>query len=436
MMITRSAHSRAQSFNSLNNLDFLLVLTYIFLVAWGIMSIYSASYNIDNPKPFWDFSTFAGKQFVFAVTALGLIVIVLLLDYRFFEDFAYVFYIFSILLLIAVVLFGKVVKGQQNWIQVGPVSMQPTEFAKLGVSLALARFLSSPGSKLSDRKTWMGIGLIFLFPTLLILKQGDYGSLVVFVMLELALYREGMPLWVIALQVFFAILFIFSLLIKPVYLVVGLFFVFLLIIGFWFLVKRRLERQDWVIVVGILMLTIGFILSTPRIFTKLKKYHQERILVLLNEEAVDKKGGAYYNLQQSKIAIGSGGFWGKGYLQGTQTKYDFVPEQHSDFIFCTVGEEFGWVGSLLVIGLFMLLLFRIVIIAERQKSAFARIYGYCVASIFFAHFAFNLSMTVGLFPTIGVPLPFMSYGGSSLWSFTLMLFILLKLDMHRNRLFS
>lgn len=207
-------------------------------------------------------------------------------------------------------------------------------------------------------------------------------------------------------------------------------------VGILLLTRRKMERWDWIVMIVGLVLAMAFVISVPKIFTKLKKYHQERIMVLLDEEAVDKKGGAYYNLQQSKIAIGSGGFSGKGYLEGTQTKYDFVPEQHSDFIFCTVGEEFGWVGSFLVILLFMILLFRIVIIAERQKSRFARIYGYCVASIFFAHFTFNLSMTVGLFPTIGVPLPFMSYGGSSLWSFTLMLFILLKLDMHRNRLFG
>ncbi len=400
------------------------------------MSIYSASYNVENPKPFWDFNTFAGKQFVFAMTAVGLIILVFLLDYRLFEGFAYIFYFLSVLLLIAVVLFGKVVKGQQNWIQIGPISMQPTEFAKLGVSLALAKFLGTPSSKLTDRKVWLGIVVIFIVPALLILKQGDYGSLMVFVLLELALYREGMPFWIIGLQVLAVILFVLSLFIKPVYLAFGLFFVFSFIVGILLLTRRKMERRDWLIMIVSLVLAIAFVISVPKIFTKLKKYHQERIIVLFDEEAVDKKAGAYYNLQQSKIAIGSGGVWGKGYLEGTQTKYDFVPEQHSDFIFCTVGEEFGWVGSFLVILLFMILLFRIVIIAERQKSRFARIYGYCVASIFFAHFTFNLSMTVGLFPTIGIPLPFMSYGGSSLWSFTLMLFILLKLDTHRNRLFG
>lgn len=432
MIISSTRNSRSP----LNSLDTLSVLVYVILVIWGIMSIYSASYNVENPKPFWDFSTFAGKQFVFAMAAVGLIILVFLLDYRLFEDFAYIFYVLSVLLLIAVVLFGKVVKGQQNWIQIGPISMQPTEFAKLGVSLALARFLGAPGSKLTDRKIWLGIGVIFIVPALLILKQGDYGSLMVFVLLELALYREGMPFWVIGLQVLVAVLFVLSLLIKPVYLAFGLFFVFSFVVGILLLTRRKMERWDWIVMIVSLVFAMAFVISVPKIFTKLKKYHQERIMVLLDEEAVDKKGGAYYNLQQSKIAIGSGGFSGKGYLEGTQTKYDFVPEQHSDFIFCTVGEEFGWIGSFLVILLFMILLFRIVIIAERQKSRFARIYGYCVASIFFAHFAFNLSMTVGLFPTIGVPLPFMSYGGSSLWSFTLMLFILLKLDMHRNRLFG
>ncbi|GAB4128752.1 MAG: rod shape-determining protein RodA [Raineya sp.] len=400
------------------------------------MSIYSASYNVDSPKPLYDFSTFAGKQFIFACTALLLILVIFLIDYRFFEASAYVFYFLTIILLLAVLLFGKEVKGQQNWIQVGPVSLQPTEFAKVGLSLALARYLGSPGSKLSDRKIWLTIGILFVLPALFILKQGDYGSLMVFVILQLALYREGMPLWIILVQVLIASLFIVSLLIKPVYLAFGIFLFFITLVGFLLFTGKKVSLSDWAIIAGSAIFLIVFVVSVPKIFTKLKQYHQDRIMVLIDESAVDKKGGAYYNLTQSKIAIGSGGFWGKGYLEGTQTKYDFVPEQHSDFIFCTVGEEFGWVGSFVVILLYVTLLIRIINIAERQKNRFARIYGYCVASILFAHFAFNLSMTVGIFPTIGVPLPYMSYGGSSLWAFTILLFILLKLDSHRNQLFS
>jgi len=400
------------------------------------MSIYSASYNIDNPKTFYDFNTFAGKQFIFACTALLLILLIFLIDYRFFEASAYIFYIFTIILLFAVILFGKEVKGQQNWIQVGPVSLQPTEFAKVGLSLALARFLGSPGSKLSDRKIWLIIGALFLLPALFILKQGDYGSLMVFVVLQLALYREGMPIWIILVQVGLAVLFILSLVIKPVYLAFMIFILYSIFTGFLLFTRKKLSTRSWLMLIVSSVFLIAFVISVPKIFTKLKQYHQDRIMVLIDENTVDKKGGAYYNLTQSKIAIGSGGFWGKGYLEGTQTKYDFVPEQHSDFIFCTVGEEFGWIGSFVVVSLYILLLIRIVAIAERQKNRFARIYGYCVASILFAHFAFNLSMTVGLFPTIGVPLPYMSYGGSSLWAFTILLFILLKLDSHRNQLFS
>lgn len=427
---TRSSRNPAQ------NLDTLSIFIYLILVVIGIMSIYSASYNVDNPKPLYDFNTFAGKQFVFACTAFVLILLIFLIDYRFFEASAYVFYISAVILLVAVILFGKEVKGQQNWIQVGPVSLQPTEFAKVGLSLALARFLGSPGSKLSDRKIWLVILGLFVVPALLILKQGDYGSLMVFVVLQLALYREGMPLWIILVQVVIAVFFILSLLIKPVYLSFGIFLLYSTFAGFLLLTGKKVSRASWLVIIGSAVFLIVFVVSVPKIFTKLKQYHQDRIMVLIDENAVDKKGGAYYNLTQSKIAIGSGGFSGKGYLEGTQTKYDFVPEQHSDFIFCTVGEEFGWLGSFVVILLYVTLLIRIVTIAERQKNRFARIYGYCVASILFAHFAFNLSMTIGLFPTIGVPLPYMSYGGSSLWAFTILLFVLLKLDSHRNQLFS
>jgi len=429
-------NSTRSSRNPVQNLDLLSIFIYLLLVIMGIMSIYSASYNVDNPKPFYDFNTFAGKQFVFACTALLLILLILLIDYRFFEASAYIFYIFTIILLLAVVLFGKEVKGQQNWIQIGPVSLQPTEFAKVGLSLALARFLGSPGSKLSDKKIWLVIGILFVIPALFILKQGDYGSLMVFVALQLALYREGMPLWIILVQVIIVFFFIVSLLVKPVYLAFGIFLFYSTFIGFLFFTRKKISISNWLVLIGSAVFLIAFVISVPKIFTKLKQYHQDRIMVLIDENAVDKKGGAYYNLTQSKIAIGSGGFSGKGYLQGTQTKYDFVPEQHSDFIFCTIGEEFGWIGSFVIISLYVLLLTRIVTIAERQKNKFARIYGYCVVSILFAHFAFNLSMTVGLFPTIGVPLPYMSYGGSSLWAFTILLFILLKLDSHRNQLFS
>jgi rod shape determining protein RodA len=433
-MITSLAQTNRR--NLLANLDFLTVFVYMVLVILGIMSIYSASFNVESPKPFYELGSVSGKQFLFAGTAIGLIVLIFILDYRFVEAMAYIFYGVTILLLIAVLIVGKEIKGQQNWIQFGGLSLQPTEFAKVGISLALARYLGSPGSKLTDKKTWLVIAGLFMIPALLILKQGDFGSLMVFAALQLALYREGMPLWILLAEVLFAVLFILSLIIKPVFLAFGIFLIIFFIVAFALLTRRKMTPIHWFITIGSAIILIAFVIFTPKIFTKLKKYHQERIMVLIDENAVDKKGGAYYNLAQSKIAIGSGGFLGKGYLEGTQTKFDFVPEQHTDFIFCTVGEEFGWLGSLLVISLFVTLLIRIVMIAERQKNRFARIYGYCVASILFAHFAFNLSMTVGLFPTIGVPLPFMSYGGSSLWGFTILLFLLLKLDSHRNQLFS
>jgi len=433
-MITSSIPKNSRS--PLANLDVLTVFVYVALVFMGILSIYSASFNEETPKAFYDMTSYAGKQLLFAGTGVGLIIFIFLLDYRFVEGIAYVFYAFTIVLLVAVLLFGKEVKGNQNWIAIGSFSLQPTEFAKIGLSLALARYLGSPGSKLTDKKIWLVIGSLCIVPAMLIVKQGDFGSLMVFAFLQLALYREGMPLWILLAEVLFATLFILSLIIKPVFLAFAIFLIILSIVGFMLVTRRKMTSNYWFLAVGSTVILISFIVFTPKIFTKLKKYHQERIMVLIDESAVDKKSGPYYNLTQSKITIGSGGFAGKGYLEGTQTKYGFVPEQHTDFIFCTVGEEFGWLGSLVVISLFVTLLIRIIMISERQKNRFARIYGYCVASILFAHFAFNLSMTIGLFPTIGVPLPFMSYGGSSLWGFTILLFLLLKLDSHRNQLFS
>lgn len=433
-MITNSIPKNSRS--PLANLDVLTVFIYVALIFIGVTSVYSASFNEENPKAIYDISSFAGRQLMFAGTAVVLIVLIFLLDYRFIEGISYVVYGVTILLLMAVLVIGKEVKGNQNWIAIGSFSLQPTEFAKIGLSLALARYLGSPGSKLTDKKIWMVIGGLFALPALLILKQGDFGSLMVFTFLQLALYREGMPLWIILVEVLFAVLFILSLIIKPVFLAFAIFLIILLIIGFMLFTRRKMTSNHWFLAVGSAVVLISFIIFTPKIFSKLKKYHQERIMVLIDENAVDKKSGPYYNLAQSKITIGSGGFAGKGYLEGTQTKYGFVPEQQTDFIFCTIGEEFGFLGSIVVIGLFVTLFIRIIFISERQKNRFARIYGYCVASILFAHFAFNISMTVGLFPTIGVPLPFMSYGGSSLWGFTVLLFLLLKLDSHRNQLFS
>lgn len=433
-MTTKLTHNKRN--NLLTNLDATSVFIYITLVIIGIMSIYSASYNVENPKPFYEFGTVSGKQVLFALTALGIILFIFLLDYRFIESIAYIFYGFTILLLIAVIFVGKEVKGQQNWIAIGGFSLQPTEFAKIGISLALARYLGSPGSKLSDQKIWLVIAFLFFLPAILILKQGDFGSLMIFALLQFALYREGMPLWVILAEILIATLFILSLLLKPIYLAFAILIIAILLVAALLITRQKMTLKAWIILLSTTIFMIAFVIFTPQIFKKLKKYHQDRIMVLIDENAVDKKAGAYYNLAQSKIAIGSGGIWGKGYLEGTQTKYDFVPEQHTDFIFCTIGEEFGLVGSIVILSLFLTLLIRIIMIAERQKNRFARIYGYCVASILFGHFAFNLSMTVGLFPTIGVPLPFMSYGGSSLWAFTILLFLLLKLDSHRNQLFS
>jgi rod shape determining protein RodA len=427
--------------NLLSNLDAPALFFYLALVFVGFMSVYSAVYNPDKARPIYDFSLQSGKQLVWIATSVFLIFLIFLLDYRTFESFAYIFHVVVLILLVLVLLIGREINGAKAWFGFGPFGIQPAEFAKITTALSLARFLGKPGSKITDFKIQIGAGIIMGMPLLLILLQPDLGSVLVFSSLLLMFYREGVNIIVLVIPLVLVFLFVLALIIKPVaYLAFGLFCLGFLILLGMFLFKRKVEKIQILWVVLPIFLLIGYVMSVQKIFESdkiLKQYHKDRIMVLLDDN-IDKKykRSKMYNLDQSKIAIGSGGFLGKGFLEGTQTKLDFVPEQQTDFIFCTVGEEFGWLGSFILIALFVGLFSRIIIIAERQNDSFVRIYGYCVACILFAHFTFNISMTIGLFPVIGIPLPFISYGGSSLWAFTILLFILLKLDMHRNQLFS
>lgn len=406
------------------NIDWLTVLLYFVMVIAGWLNIYAAVFNQQHDNIF-DITQNYGRQLMWIITALVLIVFVLVIDGKFFDAFAYVVYGISIVSLIAVLFFGHEVAGSKSWFRFGSFGIQPAEFAKFATALALAKYLSTMGIRFSETRTKITCAAMIIIPMLLILLENETGVALVFASFVLVLYREGLSGGLLLLGVLAVALFILSLVVPKMTLIISLSVIAVVIL--------LLFRNKTIVlpIAGILILSIGVVFSVDYVFNNvLEKHQKKRIDVLLGKET-DLKG-AGYNLNQSLIAIGSGGFSGKGYLQGTQTKFDFVPEQSTDFIFCTVGEEWGFIGSAVVILLFLSLLFRILIIAERQKSNFARIYAYGVASIIFFHFMVNIGMTIGLMPVIGIPLPFFSYGGSSLWSFTILLFILIKLDSYRT----
>ena len=406
------------------NVDWFIILTYLTLCIIGWFNIHAAVYDADNPT-IVDLDTNYGKQLIFIVSAVIIGLVILLLDGKFFNAFSPVFYGITLLLLVLVLIIGRNVGGNQAWIPIGSFRLQPSEFAKFATCLLLARYLSSSTVKVQDIKTQVVAAFIILIPTALILLQPDAGSALTFSALILVLYREGLSGYFLVIEGLSILLFILTVLYNKYYVIIGVVAFAGLLIYFF----RKNRKMITVFGFGLLF-SILFIFSVDFAYTSILKPHQKnRIDVILGK--INDPRGIGYNLNQSKIAIGSGGMWGKGYLQGTQTKYNFVPEQSTDFIFCTVGEEWGFAGCFVVIGLYLFLLLRIIVIAERQRSPFSRIYGYGVASILFFHFFINVGMTIGLIPVIGIPLPFLSYGGSSLWSFTILLFILLKLDSNR-----
>ena len=406
------------------NVDWFIILTYLALCIIGWFNIHAAVYDADNPSII-DLDTNYGKQLIFIVSAVIIGFVILLLDGKFFNAFSPVFYGIALILLVLVLIIGRNVGGNQAWIPIGSFRLQPSEFAKFATCLLLARYLSSSTVKVQDIRTQVIAAFIILIPTVLILLQPDAGSALTFSSLILVLYREGLSGYFLVIEGLSILLFILTVLYNKYYVIMGV----VAFGGFLIYLFRKNRKMITVFSVGLLF-SILFVFSVDFAYNSILKPHQKnRIDVILGK--VNDPRGVGYNLNQSKIAIGSGGLWGKGYLQGTQTKYNFVPEQSTDFIFCTVGEEWGFAGSFVVIGLYLFLLLRLVIIAERQRSPFSRIYGYGVASILFFHFFINIGMTIGLIPVIGIPLPFLSYGGSSLWSFTILLFILLKLDSNR-----
>jgi len=469
--------------NILSKIDWLTVGLYFLLAFLGWINIYAAVYDQEH-QSILDISQKYGKQLLWISAGVVLIILIFLVDSRFYAAFPYPIYLSVIFLLLFVLAFGREVNGARSWIEIGSFRLQPAEFAKLATALALAKFTSTFNFQLLKLKNLAIIGAILFLPAILILLQNDTGSALVYSVFILVLYREGLPSWVLGLLVLVVSLFIFTLLlgveiVTIFILILGLlifllyirnlkkvFFTILILLAsytlfyiadyyldlklssfvklfvpfflsalfFLYYAFRQNIKQIYVIL-GLSTLSLLFIFSVDYVFTNVLIQHQrDRINNLLGIEFDPL--GAGYNVNQSLIAIGSGNFTGKGFLQGTQTKYDFVPEQSTDFIFCTVGEEWGFLGTSAVLLLFLFLLIRILIIAERQRSSFTRIYAYGVASIFFFHIIINVGMTIGLAPVIGIPLPFFSYGGSSFWAFTILLFILLRLDLSRDELLN
>ena len=407
-----------------SNIDWVTIFIFIALVVMGWMNIYSASLPLEETY-ILDTSQIYGRQLLFIIFTIPIILIILNINAKIFEKFSVLFYGVGILLLLGLFVFGSTIKGQTNWYKIGGFGFQPSEVVKISCSLLIAKFLSDAQVNLKIRKFQYIALAIICVPIGLILLQPDAGSAMIFLALIFVLNREGMPTWYIWTGVVAIIVFLLALFVKPLFVVA---FVFIAMI-IHFIFNTKISRNP--IVYGLIFIAItGFTFSVDYVYENVLEPHQkDRIDVLFNDNVDMKNEG--YNLNQSMITIGSGGLVGKGYLEGTQTKGNFVPEQHTDYIFTTVGEEWGFIGSFVVIGLFVFLILRILYLAENQKTKFSRIYGYCVATILFTHFFVNINMLIKLFPTIGVPLPFFSYGGSSLWSFSILLFIFIKLDANK-----
>jgi len=407
------------------NVDWVTVLIFLALCTIGILNIHSAVYDVKH-LGILDMDSNYSKQFIYMLSAIVIAIIILLLESRFLSALAPAIYTITTFMLLLVLIIGRNVGGNQAWISLGGgFRLQPSEFAKFATCLLLARYLSGTNVKITELKAFLIAAAIIGVPMLLILRQPDVGSTLVFCSFIFVLYREGLSPYFLVIIALFIFLFVVSILYNPLYIIAAL-IVFTLLTA---LIFKRNKKLVVTLLVGLVM-SVAFIFSVKIIYNNVLQPHQKDRIGIILGTTKDNKGKGY-NLNQSLIAIGSGKMWGKGYLHGTQTKYAFVPEQSTDFIFCTVGEEWGFAGSIVVLGLYLFLLLRLLMIAERQRAPFSRIYGYGVASIIFFHVMINIGMTIGLVPVIGIPLPFISYGGSSLWSFTILLFILLKLDSNR-----
>ncbi len=406
------------------NVDWITILIYMALCAVGFINIFSVQYDPDKSAAF-SFAAEYGKQLIFVISGLILGLSILLLESKFFSVFAPIVYGITIILLLTVLVVGRNVGGNQAWIPIGSFRLQPSEFAKFGTALLLARYISSFNPKLNTFKPILVCLAIIALPMALIMLQPDAGSMLVFLSFMFPLYREGLPGNLLIIFWGAVLLFILNLFVAPTILIISI-----LIIGGLFAYNAR-KRMQKIINVGIItLIAICYLFVAKYLFENVLKPHQRTRIELILGLTSDNRG-AGYNVIQSKIAIGAGQLTGRGYLEGTQTKFGYVPAQSTDFIFSTIGEEWGFIGCFVVIGLYVFLLLRIINMAERQRSVFSRVYGYSIACILFFHVFINIGMTIGIMPVIGIPLPFISYGGSSLWSFTILLFIFLKLDSNR-----
>ena len=406
-----------------DKVDWWTVLMYAALVIIGWLNVYAALFN-ENYELI-DFSQKYGRQLIWISIAFLIAIFILFFNWKFFEGFAYLIYLLSLLSLIGVLLFGIEVNGAKSWFDFGLIRIQPGEFAKVACCLALAKFLSRLNMSLEKTKNKIIATALILLPVFFITLQNDTGSALVYSTFILVLYRFGLPATLLIIGIVTTILFVTSIIVSKIVLIM----ILSIIAIFFFIISSR-KLRELIIISSLLVICIGFIFSVDYAFERvLEPHHATRIKVLLGQES--DPHGSGYNVNQSMLAIGSGGFTGKGYLNGTQTKFNFVPEQSTDFIFCTIGEEWGFIGSTFLLLLFLAFLFRLLYLAERQRSVFSKVFGYGVVSIFFFHIAINVAMTIGLAPVIGIPLPFISYGGSSLWGFTILLFIFLNLDSYR-----
>jgi len=406
------------------NVDWITILIYIALCVIGFINIFASIPNPENSTVF-NFGSSYGRQLIFIMTGLLLGFTILLLDAQFFSVFSPIIYGATIFLLFMVLVIGNKVAGNQAWIAIGSFKLQPSEFAKFGTALLLSRYISSFSPKFTEIKSIFFAGLIIAVPLLFIMLQPDTGSGLVFLSFMFPLYREGLSGYFLLIFLGMIVLFVADFLL-PIYLII----LIILAIGGFFIYQNRKRQKVLFTVILATIIAIVYLFTVKLIYENVLQPHQRTRIEIMLGLKTDPKG-AGYNVNQSKIAIGSGQAFGRGFLQGTQTKYGYVPAQSTDFIFSTIGEEWGFAGCFVVIGLYIFLLLRVINLAERQRSSFSRVYGYCVASIIFFHVFINIGMTIGIIPVIGIPLPFISYGGSSLWSFTVLLFIFLKLDSNR-----
>ncbi len=416
----------------LHRMDWITILIYLLLVGMGWMNIYSSTYDEGNASIF-DLGQEYGKQLVFIGISLAAIVLVLGLEASFYERFSSLVYLVTLLLLIGLFPFGKTIAGATSWYDLGFFNLQPSELAKTATALALAKYLSDIQTDIKRRKDQVYALLIIILPALLIIPQPDPGSALVFFALVFVLFREGLPLWYLGVALIAVLIFITTLMFGSAWVGIGLGLGLTMV----FLLKKPSVKIPFLPVAGLYVLAMAFSLSVNFVFENVfEQRHRDRFSLWLRlekdpEKLEEIRKTIGYNTYQSEKAIESGGTLGKGFLEGTRTKGDFVPEQHTDYIFTTVGEEWGFVGTSTVVLLFTILLLRLVHLAERQKNPFSRMYGYGVVSILMVHYFINIGMVIGMLPTIGIPLPFFSYGGSGLIGFTLLLFIFLRLDANR-----